>query len=770
MAEQIGGTTLAPGAARPRGGIGEAIVAISADGLIALADPLAEKLFGYHWDELAHQPLDLLIPAANPLLSTLETAMASSCAKGTQVTCRRKDGSEFSGEVSFTKIDTEIGQLRALRIGEAIQQMPVAAETGFINAFIQSTGSVVVGFDLNGVVVAWNPAAENFYGYTADEVVGGPVSILYPDDQVAVETEIWERIRRTRRQVTYSAPRLRKDGTTVIVRLAASPVRDASGAVTGIAEVSRDLSQQEHAEAKFRGLLEGMTLAVIGVDASGRIMFVNMEAERLFDYSRTELIGQTVELLIPENLREKHIEHRRLYLKDPHTRQTMPGLQLPARRRDGGEFPAEISLAPIHSDEGLLTVATVVDITPRLEAERDQARLERELHRGQRLEGLGQLAGGVAHDFNNVLAIILNHAGLIQEDLAKVLPDSDDRWASLRRDVEQIQHAAERAARLTRQLLAFGRREVLRPEVLNLNDVVTDVQRLLTRTFGTSIVIAPELAPDVWPVLADPDRMEQVLVNLAVNARDAMPGGGRLVVQTANRTVVHDRHPLHAGRYVELRVTDTGVGMPPDVVDRAFEPFFTTKEAAAASGLGLATVYGIVTQAGGSVRISSEVGIGTTVTALLPTTDTASEPVEAAVPAGATEPAAAPVPEPRQHTVLVVDDEPDLRKLVEIMLSRAGYAVVTAGNGTQAVEVAESHAGAIDLLITDVTMPGMLGKEVAERVRAIRSDIQVLYMSGYAQPLLTSKGTIDPDVALIEKPFSKSTLLETVAGLLGPAS
>jgi CheY-like chemotaxis protein len=327
----------------------------------------------------------------------------------------------------------------------------------------------------------------------------------------------------------------------------------------------------------------------------------------------------------------------------------------------------------------------------------------------------------------------------------------------VREDVLQIQRAAERATALTHQLLAFGRREVVRPQVLDLNAVVAEVEQLLRRTLGEHVELVTSLAPGLWPIVADPGQVEQVLVNLAVNARDAMPRGGSLTIDTQNLEAdvnYASRLPgLEAGRYVRLRVSDTGMGMPKDVIDRAFEPFFTTKPRGEGSGLGLATVYGIVTQAGGRAQIYSEPGLGTTFSALLP--------------AGVSE-RGAPEREPdaagtsHGETILVVEDEDAMREVTRRMLSRAGYEVVVAAGGQEALALASDEDVVIDLLLTDVVMPHMLGKEVAERVRGIRPSVRVLYMSGYAQPVLATQGTLDPGVTLIEKPFSASELLTKV--------
>jgi hypothetical protein len=395
-------------------------------------------------------------------------------------------------------------------------------------------------------------------------------------------------------------------------------------------------------------------------------------------------------------------------------------------------------------------------------ARRDMADLEAQLEQARRLESLGQLAGGVAHDFNNLLAVILNYASFVAEELGDATEsDWSQRCETARSDVGQIQQAAERAATLTHQLLAFARQEVIRPQVLNLNDVVAGVENMLRRTIGENIQLVTSLADGLWPVLADPGRLEQVLVNLAVNARDAMPSGGTVTIDTGNVTVdassVAGGSPARQGRNVRLRVSDTGTGMPPEVIEHAFEPFYTTKEKGAGTGLGLATVFGILSQADGHIQIYSEHNNGTTISVTLPVTDEVPAPAADLVPYQRV---------PTGETVLVVEDEEALREVTRRIFTRNGYRVITAADGPDALDIAGHHDGEIHLLVTDVVMPHMLGKEVADRIRAIKPEVEVLYMSGYARPVLASQGRLDPGVALVEKPFSETDLLRTAGQLL----
>ncbi|GAA0548501.1 hypothetical protein GCM10010172_32930 [Paractinoplanes ferrugineus] len=494
----------------------------------------------------------------------------------------------------------------------------------------------------------------------------------------------------------------------------------------------------EWSEELAGGLLRAAPDAILVLDGETMVL-VNDRAVELFGRPRDELLGKSIETLVTPDARLM-VESRRRRIESG-----VPGSLGAAittiRRSDGGEVPVESSVAIVDTPQGRLAVAVVRDLSERARAEQDKARLraEAQVHRHQRLESLGQLAGGIAHDFNNMLGVVVNYANFVIEEAAEPTPD----LSAISADAAQIVRAGKRGTDLTHQLLSFARREVVRPRVLSLNATIADISEMLHRSIGSHIELLLRPAADLPPVLCDPGQIEQLLVNLVLNARDAMPGGGELVIDTAR-----------LGARVRLRVSDSGAGMEPDVLERAFEPFFTTKGSGSGTGLGLATVYGIVTQAGGEVSIASTPGAGTTVTVLLPAAlDT--------VPPADLSDIAVPAPG-RGETLLVVEDEAALREVAGRVLSGAGYHVLVASCGSEALDLARRHDGTIDLLVSDVVMPGMLGKEVAERLLVVRPATRVLYMSGYAQPVLHSQGTLDPGVALLEKPFTAADLLAAV--------
>ncbi len=528
--------------------------------------------------------------------------------------------------------------------------------------------------------------------------------------------------------------------------------------------------------AELSAVLEAVPDAVVCVDPDGRISIVNGQAGRLFGYPPGELAGLPVEVLIPEPDRAQHRQDRDAYLAAPWPRPMGAArAELAGRRRDGSTFRAEIALSPIPWGEDAAgppgVLAVVRDSTERLAAEEERARLEfladraqleRQVSEAQRLESLGQLAGGMAHDFNNLLAVISSYALFVHQEVASEAPT--DKWRKVGQDLAELENAADRAAALTRQLLAYSRTQDAEPQVLDLNEVIRGLADLLGRTLDTRIDLDLDLDPELGQVLADHGQLEQVLVNLAVNARDAMPDGGRLTIRTADAQAGEPDLAGTAcgrpGRYARLDVRDTGGGMPPEVVSRVFEPFFTTKPTGLGAGLGLATVHGIVRRAAGRLEVSSAPGQGTTMTVLLPVTEAAARcPGRAA--AGSAQPLRG-----SGELVLVVEDEASIREATRRVLASHGYRVLTAACGEEALAVAAREPEPLDVLLTDVMMPNMLGPEVADRLRGRQPGLPVVFMSGYAQGLLSAQGTQQPGMEFIEKPFTHPDLLAKVREVL----
>ncbi|GID29771.1 PAS domain-containing hybrid sensor histidine kinase/response regulator [Paractinoplanes brasiliensis] len=736
-------------------------------------------------DELlgADDPIDALAGWTRPPVVAVMLAQATDTRF---VTARPVDAPDGRGALLllnryrslFAEDDVEAFTELAGHAAALAGRAQTLAERESLAAIAESSHDAIIGKTLGGVITSWNAGAEQLYGYRRDEILGRHASMLFPPGQEQAEQQLMQRITAGENIDQYRVTRRRKDGSTVTVSLTLSPITDATGVITGVASISRDISERERAEAMFEGLLEAAPDAIIGVTRDGTITLINAQAERLFGYPREELLGQPVDVLVPERLRTTHKQHRDGYFAHPRSRPMGAGAALTAVRKDGTEFPAEISLSSVDTNRGMIVTTAIRDVTDRLIAQSERERLiaqaerdasERRLQHARRLESLGELAGGVAHDFNNILAVISNYTEMAIETLDKPAIDPAE-LAEVRNDLGQVGRAAERAARLTKQLLAFGRRDITQATVLNLNHVIGDVEQMLRRSLGEHIHMITSLDRQLRPIHADASQLEQILLNLAVNARDAMPAGGTLSLDTSNADIADDDSTggtLPPGHYVRLRVSDTGSGMPPEVIERAFEPFYTTKPKGSGTGLGLATVYGIATAAGGDVRLYSEAGIGTTVTIILPAVETSTEP--SSTPAAALPAVETPTGTRPHETILMAEDEDDLRQITTRVLTRAGYHVLAATDGAEAIHLAQTHSGPIHLLLTDVIMPRMMGNEVAARVRQRRPGIPVLYMSGYAEPVLTENGTLPDGVTLVEKPFTSRELLDRVRAVLQTA-
>jgi PAS domain S-box-containing protein len=521
-----------------------------------------------------------------------------------------------------------------------------------------------------------------------------------------------------------------------------------------LATVKTQLAEHRRDEANARAMLNASLSAVVGMDGDGRIVEWSRQAEATFGWSRDEAMGRPlVSLIVPERYRARHSAGLAEYRRTGAGPVLGKRLELDALRRDGREIPVELSITPAETPAGHLFTAFIRDISERRQSEQERLGLEEKLRQAERLEGIGRLAGGIAHDFNNILAVVMNYSQFVEDTLP---PGSEAR-----EDVVQIRQAAERGATFTRQLLTFAHRGAVDPQDVELNTVLRDLRTMLRRTIPASVSFDLRLAPDLWTICIDVGQLEQLVLNLIVNAADAMPDGGTVLLTTTN--VASDGNAPTAGgiatpALVRLEVGDTGYGMSKDVLARAFEPFFSTKPKGKGTGLGLATAYGIVQQAKGTISIRSVVGQGTTVRVEIPA-EVGMLPAPAKLRAATVSDVA-----PSKAMVFVVEDEAAVRKAVIRILSDRGYGVLQAAGPTSALEVAAQWSGPIDLLLTDIVMPDMSGDELARALRKGRPRLRIVYMTGYSGEIDTAALRVDGPV--VQKPFTRDSLLAAVEGVL----
>ena len=505
-------------------------------------------------------------------------------------------------------------------------------------------------------------------------------------------------------------------------------------------------------EQRFRKLVEHSNDVITLLDAAGRIVYSTQSIRSTLGYAERERTGSLVfELVHPDDLRRAVGLFRQVTAQ----RGIVAHADLRVRHKDGTWRDLEVA-AVNHLDDPVVSAVVVNyhDITERKRALTEMRLLEEQFRQAQKMEAVGRLAGGVAHDFNNLLTIIMSYADLLARDLPQ--------GSAARQDLLEIRKAAAQAASLTGQLLAFSRQQVLAPVVLNLNELLADVREMLQRLLGEDIELSLRLAPQLGNIRADPGQLQQVIMNLAVNSRDAMPTGGTLTIETADVALSEEYAEAHQtvrpGSYTMLVVTDTGTGMDPGTRSRAFEPFFTTKEKGRGTGLGLSTVYGIVQQSGGYVLLYSEPGHGTTFKIYLPRVDEpVAEPLPREMPKALT----------GTETILLVEDEAMMRPLVNGILQKRGYRVLVAQNAEEALTLARQHDGPIHLLLTDVVMPVSGGPELAARLAASRPETAVLYMSGYTDDATVRHGLLERGLNYIQKPFTPSGLVQKVRQVLG---
>jgi len=629
-----------------------------------------------------------------------------------------------------------------------------------LSAHLLNTPLGAISWDLNYRIIEWNPAAETIFGWTKEEAIGKAANeLIVPQDQKELFNGIFRDLLSGKGGTHSINENITKEGRRIVCDWYNTALKDENGNIKGIASLVSNITAQKETEQALKKSEERLMRVFqasplgIGLVQNRKLLWHNETMSRMLGYQPDELHGKSARLLYRTD-EEYELAGRAIKALGAENRRTE--LKTKWVRKDGSVFDCHIryTLLNPESKDGVV-LALAEDITNEKRAEEEKKRLEAKLNQAQKMEAIGVLAGGVAHDFNNLLTSILGNAELAMQDL--------DKDASLYKNISEIEKAGQRASSLTRQLLAFSRKELIRPVILDLNKTTEDLTRMLRRLIGEDIELVVTYSPEPCLLKADPGQIEQVLMNLSVNAKDAMPRGGKLIIETENVELDREYFQEHGeesipGHYVMLSVTDTGIGMDKETQTRIFEPFFTTKEMGRGTGLGLSTVYGIIKQNNGYIWVYSEEGKGTTFKIYFPRVkedtrdlqkDQSSEPSLTG-----------------SETILVVEDEEMLRGMTERILTKYGYKVLTAGNGKEAFRNSVNNRGRIDLILTDVIMPGMSGKELAERMQLKIPEIKVLYMSGYTNNTIADHGILEKDVAFIQKPFTPKDLAGKIRALL----
>jgi PAS domain S-box-containing protein len=645
------------------------------------------------------------------------------------------------------------------------------AEALLSNDLLETLPDAIVAVGQDGTIVQVNSQTQALFGYDRDELIGQTIEMLVPEryrHQHHQHRQSFAEAPKTRRMgADLDLYGRRRNGSEFPVEISLSPVSTEKGTLVlsairdisdrkRIAEELRRANEELHRRtteqlgeyrSRLASIIDSSEDAILSKDLHGIITSWNKGAERIYGYSPEEVIGKHISLLTPNDrpdeiteilqkiARGESVEH------DESVRVT----------KDGRQLSVSISVAPLRNAAGNIVGASAIarDITA-------QKRTEGQLRQSQKMEAIGRLAGGVAHDFNNILAII--------NACTEFLRDRIDPTADLSLYVENIRKALDRGTSLTKQMLAFSRTLPVQPRILDLNERLREISKLLRPLLGddVEILIVPKTLSAV--VEADPGQLDQIVVNLAVNARDAMPRGGKFILETGivkfGEKLAEQQQAIAPGKYVMLAVSDTGSGMDEATVSRIFEPFFTTKEAGRGTGLGLATVYGIVKQSGGHILVYTEPGQGSTFKIYFPS-------AEHKIGLGSKPEVDTVCPRRQETTILLVEDDEIMRSLTRQLLQEHGYTVVEADDGKSALEWLESHPGRVDLLLTDVVMRRMSGPELVQSLNASNPTLKVVYMSGYTGELMTNREVLKPGITLLEKPFSRTVLLNTIHTTLG---
>ena len=608
---------------------------------------------------------------------------------------------------------------------------------------------------LDGRLIDVNDAVCDMLGYSREELVGRNFAeFVHPEDLPRVQALASQLIAGKIPSYRVERRYIRRDGNPVWARVTSSLAQGGTSEayrVAVIQDISASKATEEalrEREARLRSILDTAPEALITIDRRGCIESFSRSAEALFGYQANEVIGKNVSMLMPSPYREEHDGYLERYERTGEKRIIGIGRVVSAQRKDGSVFPMELAVGEVTLGGERIFTGFIRDLTA-------TRKIEQELRQAQKMEAVGQLTGGIAHDFNNLLTVILGNLEMLEPRVK----DADQLEL-----LTEARETAEHGAQLTERLLAFGRRQPLQPKLVDVADLLSQVTPVLRRTLGETVAVRSRADSDLWKVEVDPSQLQNAILNLAINARDAMPNGGKLTITAENARLDADYARLHpevrGGRYVLIAVTDTGIGMTKEVLERAIEPFFTTKEVGAGSGLGLSMVYGFAKQSDGHLALYSEPGQGTTVRIYIPRAAQEDDEAVSGQPKKSTDAIRG-----RGENVLVVEDEARVRRMTVARLQNLGYRVLEAANGPAALACLDAHPE-IDLLFTDIVMPGgMSGTELAQQARVRRPGIHVLFMSGYAEPDVVRQGQMAGSVWL-KKPHTAAELARTLRAVL----
>jgi PAS domain S-box-containing protein len=733
----------------------DAIITKTLDGTVTAWNPAAERMFGYPEREMIGRSIEAIVP--DDRREELRTILAK-LARGERIhhfeTVRiNRDGRRLDVSLSVSPVRSSTGEIiGAVKVARDISdrrkaQADLVKEIEERRQIFETSLDLILVTDRQGHFLHVSPSAKDILGYDPDEMIGrNAVEFIHPGDLHNTRNEM-RMARRGRAMRNFECRYLHRDGHVVTLTWTGMW----SERVQKHFFSGRDMTDQKRAEEGLqdsermaRGIIDTALDAFVQMDDTGTVVEWNAQAEAMFGWRRAEVIGKRLaELIVPDRHRTRHTEGLARFLHTGESHVLGRRFEIEAVRRDGREIQIELSVTALRRREGWMFNAFVRDLTEKIAA-------DEHLRQAQKMETVGQLTGGIAHDFNNILTVITGTIEILEDGVAQ-----DPELAAI---AQMIDEAALRGAELTQRLLAFARRQPLQPRTTDVNALIIDAAKLLRPTLGEQVEIESAFEENAWPALVDPSQLTTALLNLALNARDAMPEGGKLVLETGNvhldESYARSHDEVAPGPYVMVAVSDTGHGIPAAIRDKVFDPFFTTKGAGKGTGLGLSMVYGFVKQSNGHISIYSEEGHGTTIKIYLPRAGAQADAAAAAEPV--------PEIEGGNETILVVEDDALVRNYVATQLNSLGYTTLTAANATEALEIIDAGRH-FDLLFTDVIMPGSInGRELADEAVRRRPALKVLFTSGYTEDAIVHHGRLDPGVLLLAKPYRKSDLARMI--------